>query len=137
MDWLYCFADDWQLEGVKSIGDSQELPQPVGDAETALANLYYRTSREVDISSNEFREALRRGAALLRTSKQIQLSVIHYLVGIPFQIFSKESIKFGIYLWLGVIHENPKAEPRILVEVADAWEKTIQQRKGLFDPSLK
>ena len=42
----------------------------------------------------------------------------------------------GDSLWLGVIHENPSTEPRILTEVIEAWERSIQRQKGLFDPSF-
>jgi phosphatidylinositol 4-kinase A len=116
--------------------DKHSSYQAADEAETALADLYSRVSSEADLSADKFREVLRRAAALLCTN-HTQLSIVHYLVGIPFQLFSKESIDFGICLWLGVIHENPKTEPRILAEVAEAWEKTVKRRKGLFDPSLK
>lgn len=102
-----------------------------------MARLYERTSVKADVSTGELREALRKAAALLCSSHDTQPSIIHYLVAIPFQVFTKESIKLGISLWLGVIHENPRTEPRILVEVAEAWERTIQRKKGIFDPSFK
>lgn len=63
--------------------------------------------------------------------------MIAHLVNIPFQILTRESIKMGISLWLGVINENPTTEPRILVEVAQAWERTIQRKQGIFDPTFK
>ncbi|KAL2010126.1 hypothetical protein VTN00DRAFT_5933 [Thermoascus crustaceus] len=112
------------------------LSEAVKDVETTLARLYERTSVKADVSTGELREALRKAAALLCSSHDTQPSIIHYLVAIPFQVFTKESIKLGISLWLGVIHENPRTEPRILVEVAEAWERTIQRKKGVFDPSF-
>jgi phosphatidylinositol 4-kinase len=80
------------------------------------------------------REVLRNASTLLCRDMEIQPAIIHFLVGIPFQIFTKESIKFGISVWLGVIHENPETESRILTEIAEAWERTVSRRKGIFDP---
>jgi phosphatidylinositol 4-kinase A len=112
------------------------LSQASDETETELADLYDQISYETDLPYDKLREVLRRAAASLCT-KPTRFSIVHYLVGIPFQVFSKEFIKFGICLWLGVIHENPRTEPRILAEVAEAWEKTVKRKKGLFDSSFK
>lgn len=106
----------------------------VVDIENTLLRLYKQRITEGDVSISEMRDPLRRAAALLCDSDEIQPSIIRFLVGLPFEIFTEESIDLGISLWLGVINENPRAEPRILVEVEQEWEKTIQRRKGLFDP---
>ncbi|KAJ9377391.1 phosphatidylinositol 4-kinase [Paecilomyces variotii] len=117
-------------------GVAFDLSETVNDVEATLSQLYERTSVDHEVSIDELREALRRAAALLCNSNDSQPSIIHFLVGIPFQIFSKESIKLGVSLWLGVIHENPRTEPRILAEVAEAWERTIRRKQGMFDPSF-
>lgn len=118
-------------------GVAFDLSETVNDVEATLSQLYERTSVDHEVSIDELREALRRAAALLCNSDDSQPSIIHFLVGIPFQIFSKESIKLGVSLWLGVIHENPRTEPRILAEVAEAWERTIRRKQGMFDPSFE
>lgn len=58
-------------------------------------------------------------------------------MGIPFVIFTKQSIKLGISLWLGVINENPHMEPRILAVIAEEWEKTVRHRVGVFSSKLQ
>ena len=58
---------------------------------------------------------------------------MHHLVGIPFKMFTKQSIKLGISLWLGVINENPRMEPRILAEIAENWQQTVQNKLGIFN----
>lgn len=102
-----------------------------------MKQLSLRISTGYDLSSHELHDALRKAAALLCRSDDDLPSIAHYLVDIPFRIFSKESIQFGISIWLGVINENPKTESRILTEVAVAWERTVQRGKGLFDPSFE
>ena len=62
---------------------------------------------------------------------------MQYLVSLPFSIFTKQSIKLGISLWLGVINENPSMEPRLLALIAEEWEKTVHNRIGVFSPKLR
>jgi phosphatidylinositol 4-kinase len=102
-------------------------------AVTVLAHLEARTLQRKFIPIGELRDILRRAAALLCRSKKDECAIVHHLVGIPFAMFTKQSIKLGISLWLGVINENPRMEPRILMEVAQQWESTVHRRLGVFN----
>ena len=104
-----------------------------GEALTVLAHLEARILKRKYVPIGELRDILRRAAALLCRSKKDECAILHYLVFIPFAIFTKQSIKLGISLWLGVINENPRMEPRILMEVGQQWESTIQRRLGIFN----
>ncbi|KAH8698261.1 putative phosphatidylinositol 4-kinase [Talaromyces proteolyticus] len=110
------------------------IHQPVRIVADDLERLSRRISTGDEVFGDETRQSLRNAAAVISRGMEIQPTIIHYLVGIPFQIFTKESIKFGISIWLGVIHENPEAESRVLTEMVEAWERTVRRRKGLFDP---
>jgi phosphatidylinositol 4-kinase len=103
------------------------------DANTVLAHLEARTLKRKYIPIGELRDILRRAAALLCRSKKDECAIVHHLVGIPFALFTKQSIKLGISLWLGVINENPRMEPRILIEIAQQWESTVHRRLGIFN----
>lgn len=105
--------------------------------ENRLSYIYEQISLGNEVSFLEVRDELRKAAALLCCGGDHHPSIPHYLVCLPFELFSMESIDLGISLWLGAIHENPTVEPKILVEVAEAWEKTILRKKGLFDPSFE
>lgn len=83
------------------------------------------------------RDTLRRAAALLCKARIDQSALVHHLVGIPYTSFTKQSIKLGVSLWLGVINENPRMESRILVEVAERWESTVHRRVGAFSSKLQ
>jgi phosphatidylinositol 4-kinase A len=102
------------------------------DAATVLAHLEARTLKRKFIPISELRDILRRAAALLCRSKKDEFAMVHHLVSIPFIIFTKQSIKLGISLWLGVINENPRMEPSVLAEIAQNWEATVHRRQGLF-----
>ena len=106
------------------------------EAQTTLSELERRTREAKFVATSELKDVLRRAAALLCRSKQSQTEICRHLVNITFQVFTKESIKLGISLWLGVIHENPRMEPRILTEVAQAWERTIDRKLGIFSPAF-
>ncbi|CAG8894836.1 unnamed protein product [Penicillium nalgiovense] len=113
------------------------LPESADSLEETLSRLYGRSIAGEDIPLIEVRDVLRQAAGLICSSSKPRLSVVHYLVALPFQIFTKETVKLGVSLWLGVIHENPSTEPRILCEVIEAWERSMKRRKGLFDPSFE
>ena len=108
----------------------------VDEAQATLAEIEHKTGSQSKIPLHELKGVLRRAAALLCRSKSSQTAIVHYLVSIPFEVFTKESIKMGISLWLGVIHENTRMESRILTEIAQAWEATIDRRVGIFSASF-
>lgn len=114
----------------------KSAPSDRADAVAALAHFESRLTGKKFTPLQDVRDILRRAAALLCRSLKDESSITHYLVTIPFRIFSKESIKFGVSLWLGVINENPRMESRLLSEIAQQWEVTIQTKLGLFNPSF-
>ncbi len=105
--------------------------------EQILPSLGRRALSKDEIGIEELRDVLRRAAALLCKAKDDECSIVQQLVGIPFAIFTKQSIKLGIALWLGVINENPRMEPRVLAEVAQCWETSVRQKAGVFSDHLR
>ncbi|RBQ95636.1 hypothetical protein VDGD_08800 [Verticillium dahliae] len=106
------------------------------NAATALAHVEARLRSKKSTPLSEVRDILRRAAALLCRSSRDESDVVHYLVSIPFAMFTKESTKLGVSLWLGVMNENPRLEPRLLSEIAQQWELSIQRRLGLFSRTV-
>jgi phosphatidylinositol 4-kinase A len=102
------------------------------EVQELLADIENRIAEESHVAVTELRDVLRRAAALLCRSKRTQSTIVHHLVNIPFESFTKATIKLGISLWLGVIHENPRMEPRIFTEISQAWERTIDRKVGIF-----
>ncbi len=106
------------------------------DAVTALAHIEARILHKKPTPLGDVRDILRRAAALLCRSAGDQSAITQHLVGIPFAMFTKASVKLGVSLWLGVINENPRMEPRILGAVLQQWEVSIQRRLGLFSAAV-
>jgi phosphatidylinositol 4-kinase A len=113
------------------------LDKSIEDANALLLDMEARTLNHKHVSIGELRDVLRRAGALLCRTRNDQGAIVHHLVGIPFAVFTKQSIKLGISLWMGVIKENARMESRIFVEIAEEWEKTVRMRRGLFDPRLE
>ena len=106
------------------------------DAITALSHIEKRILSRKITPLSDVQNILRRAAALLCRSERDECSIVHYLVSIPFAMFTKPSIKLGVSLWLGVMNENPRMEPRILTEMAQQWEFSVQRKLGLFSPVI-
>ncbi|OTB08673.1 hypothetical protein M426DRAFT_316686 [Hypoxylon sp. CI-4A] len=111
-------------------------PSDRADAVTALAHVESRLTGKKVTPLNDVRDILRRAAALLCRSGRDESAITHYLVSIPFRIFTKESINFGVSIWLGIMNENPRMESRILTEIAQQWEIVSHKKLGLFNPTL-
>ncbi|RKF61422.1 Phosphatidylinositol 4-kinase STT4 [Erysiphe neolycopersici] len=106
------------------------------DAIIILARLEKRLCEHKSVSLVELRDILRRAASLLYRTNKDECAIVHYIVSIPFLLFTKSSIELGISLWLGVLNENPRMESRLLVEIAQQWELTIYQYRGVFCPDF-
>ncbi|KAI9800626.1 MAG: phosphatidylinositol-4- kinase [Piccolia ochrophora] len=125
-----------QMDG-RRFSTATRAHQDSEDAQTILSHLEDRVVDGRFVSIAELRDVLRRAAALLCRTKSDQCAIVHHLVGIPFALFTKQSIKLGISLWLGVIHENPRMETRILVEIAECWETTVRKKMGIFEDDFR
>ena len=112
-------------------------PNHEEDAKTILTQLETRTLNRKFVSIGELRDVLRRAAALICRSKKDQCAIIHHLVGIPFAVFTKQSIKLGVSLWMGIINENPRMATRILMEIAENWEGTVRRKVGMFNDKFR
>ncbi|KAH7132122.1 hypothetical protein B0J11DRAFT_217458 [Dendryphion nanum] len=109
----------------------------IEDATKLLVDLESRTLNSKHVAIAELRDILRRAAALLCRVKMDQSPIVHHLVGIPFAVLSKQSIKLGIALWMSVIKENPRMETRILIAIAENWESTIRKKRGIFSSVIQ
>ena len=109
----------------------------IDEATSVLAEIESRILSRTMVPVGEIRDGLRRAAAVLCRSIEDECTLVQHLVGIPFAVFTKQSIKLGISLWMGVIKENPRMEARILVEIASNWENTVRKRMGMFNDKFK
>lgn len=102
-----------------------------------LSVLSRRAAEGKFIVPGELRDILRRAAALLCRSNDDQCFIVQHLVSIPFSVFTKQSMQLGTSIWLGVINENPRMEPRLLIEITRCWEVTVRRKLGIFNDKLQ
>ncbi|KAI5297372.1 phosphatidylinositol-4- kinase, partial [Ascosphaera atra] len=110
--------------------------RPYAVLRDTLRSLAGKASRGEGIAMDALRGDLRNAAALVCSGDGAPVSLISHIVHIPFEIFTKEAIDLGLSLWLGIINECPWASTKVLAELAEAWEKTANRRRGIFDPNL-
>lgn len=129
------YDKEWQsLLKLNNTQDSAviKFEQDVRDSEAVLAVLEHRATEGKFIAIGELRDVLRRAAALLCRSKVDHTALVQHLVRIPFTILTKQSIKLGISVWLGVMNENPRMETRVFAEIIQCWEESVRKRRGAF-----
>ncbi|KIO22722.1 hypothetical protein M407DRAFT_216052 [Tulasnella calospora MUT 4182] len=99
----------------------------------ALAHIWDKTST---LSTQELKRLLFRCASALASAKKCDYDLLHYLVTIPFEIFSPLSISLGIESWTWLIRERPDCEISLMLEINSAWAGTIKKHKGVFSKHL-
>lgn len=68
---------------------------------------------------------------------QVQHELLHYLVALPFEVFTPSSVTIGIEAWTWVVRENPRVEVALMLEFNAAWAGTIRHHRGIFSTSMK
>ena len=131
--------EDWALVDYAGSSRIATSEFQIADLDEAikLRSLAKRLRDHEVVSFSEVRDTLRNAAGVLTRNSSDRTPLIADLVGVPFQIFSKQSINFGISLWLGIVKENPSLESRVLVEIAAGWESSVRLRRGFFNTSLQ
>ncbi|KAF2759256.1 hypothetical protein EJ05DRAFT_339209 [Pseudovirgaria hyperparasitica] len=130
------YEEEWLREDKKGFHRIDKRPtvdRSIDDATKLLIDLEVRTTKNRHVPIAELRDILRRAAALLCRVQTDQCAIVQHLVGIPFAVFTKQSIKLGISLWTSVIKENPRMESRMLATIAENWESTIRKKRGIFN----
>lgn len=104
------------------------------DALEALVRIQKRMEEDDDVGIDELRPALRRAAALLCRSDVENRTLVHLLIKVPCIPFTRDSIKLGVSLWIGVLRENSRLETQILVEVMINWEAGVARTNQVPQP---
>ena len=84
----------------------------------------------------ELRRLLYRTAALVVALPEPDYELLHYIVSIPFLVFTPEAISTACQVWTWVIGARPEVETKIMVELTIGWAMTAKARKGIFSPNL-
>jgi phosphatidylinositol 4-kinase len=68
---------------------------------------------------------------------QTDFDLLHYLIALPFEIFTPSAVAVGIQTWTWLIGEKPELEFPIMTEIDAAWISTCKTHRGIFSPALK
>lgn len=112
-------------------------PASVAACRTQLAAL----SNDVSVKRKalpfaELRRLLYRTAALVVALPEPDYELLHFIVSIPFLVFTPEAISTACQVWTWVIGARPEVETKIMVELTIGWAMSARARKGVFSSSL-
>ncbi|KAG8217643.1 hypothetical protein J3R82DRAFT_5796 [Butyriboletus roseoflavus] len=88
------------------------------------------------LTVQDLKRLLFRCAATLIAMDKCEYTLLHYLVTLPFEVFTPSAIAAGIEVWTWVIAEKPVAEVVLISEILAAWFATVSDRKGVFSQCL-
>lgn len=107
------------------------------EAEYSLTELERKIQNQTLVPLAEFRESLRSAAAIICRSENGSCRLLLQLVRLPFLSFTKQSVKFGISLWIGIINERASLEARVMAEIGANLERNTKLRRGAFSSKLR
>ncbi|KAH7923479.1 hypothetical protein BV22DRAFT_1036261 [Leucogyrophana mollusca] len=87
------------------------------------------------LTVQDLKRLLFRCAATLISMDKCEYTLLHYLVALPFEVFTPAAIAAGIEVWTWVIAEKPDMEVAFMCEMLSAWLGTVKDRKGVFSAS--
>ncbi|KAK9448292.1 uncharacterized protein V1518DRAFT_418558 [Limtongia smithiae] len=128
----YTWRQVYRRSGNSEMG---KIESDFRDIQATLLRMNERVSHRKFVSVAELKEGLLRAVAFSLSHEFYACELIHYIVTIPFGIFSKQSIKLGISLWLWILNEAPQYQSRVLSEIALGFEWSIRRKDGAFSKS--
>ena len=106
-------------------------------AREQLAALMRAIHDKKAITNELLYRALYRAAGVLIGLPRVDETIVRYIVMIPVNIFTPESMRTATGVWDWIISQRNATEKRMTAEMVGAWSWCIRHRKGLFSPVLK
>ncbi|KAI5295141.1 phosphatidylinositol-4- kinase [Ascosphaera acerosa] len=76
---------------------------------------------------------LKAAASLVCACSATAAPLLSHIVQIPFLLLTTQAIDLGLSLWVSIIAESPASSTKVIAEVAEAWEQSVQRNRGFFD----
>ncbi|EGO21128.1 hypothetical protein SERLADRAFT_452259 [Serpula lacrymans var. lacrymans S7.9] len=120
----------------------EELP-PQSAPSTEIEALKNKLAHTMDdirgknstLTVQDLKRLLFRCAAIVISSDKCEYTLLHYLVSLPFGVFSPSAISAGIEVWTWVIAEKLALEVALMAEILSSWFDSVRERKGIFSTS--
>ncbi|KAL0081209.1 hypothetical protein J3Q64DRAFT_1850940 [Phycomyces blakesleeanus] len=88
------------------------------------------------VASERLNRSLKRAAGYAIAMPEVHPELLRYLVRIPVEMFTPESLDIGTSVWNWILVKRPDMEKRLMVEMLSMWSWAQRHRKGLFSPLL-
>ncbi|TFK54620.1 hypothetical protein OE88DRAFT_1653021 [Heliocybe sulcata] len=89
-----------------------------------------------NLTVQDLRRLLFRCSAAMLLPPKPDYDLLHYLVILPFEVFSPSAMSAAVEVWTWAIAERPAIETALLAELNSTWVTTIRQGKGIFSESF-
>ncbi|EPQ57891.1 hypothetical protein GLOTRDRAFT_114478 [Gloeophyllum trabeum ATCC 11539] len=89
-----------------------------------------------NLTVQDLKRLLFRCSAVMLSPPTPDYDLLHYLVVLPFEVFTPSAMSAGVEVWTWAIAECPGIETALLTELQSSWGTTIRQSKGIFSASL-
>ncbi|KZT27321.1 atypical/PIKK/PI4K protein kinase [Neolentinus lepideus HHB14362 ss-1] len=99
-------------------------------------NLRDIREKRSNLTVQDLRRLLFRCSAAMLSPPKPDYDLLHYLIILPFEVFSPSAVSTGVEVWTWAIAECPSIEMALLTELNSAWVTTIRQGKGFFSKSV-
>ncbi|CAE6500527.1 unnamed protein product [Rhizoctonia solani] len=126
--------------GIEEIELPPPTKAPFGEIKALKAKLAVSVAEIRDKTSKlavqDLRRLLFRCAAVLMALPEPDHDLLHYLVAVPFAVFTPTTISTGIDAWTWLIGERKDIEISLMLEFNTAWASTVKQKKGIFSSQM-
>lgn len=68
---------------------------------------------------------------------QPDVDILHQIVALPIRIFNDGAVALAQEVWTWIADARPDLESRLMVEVTEAWSRTVRLKQGLFSSAFK
>ncbi|EKM55298.1 uncharacterized protein PHACADRAFT_255820 [Phanerochaete carnosa HHB-10118-sp] len=117
--------------------DTQTTPQEVRLLKDRMAQVIREIAeKRSNLTIQDLKRLLFRCAASVISLDKFDRGLVHYLVAMPFELFTPPSVSAGIEAWSWVISEKPQYEMVLMSELTSAWIDTIKFGRGMFCESM-
>ncbi|PWY97959.1 hypothetical protein BCV70DRAFT_202448 [Testicularia cyperi] len=112
-------------------------PSSIAECRQQLASIAQNVGqRKKPLPFAELRRLLYRSAALVVALPEPDYELLHFIVSIPFLVFTPEAISTACQVWTWVIGSRPEVETKVMVELTLGWAMSAKARRGIFSANL-
>ncbi|KAF8529176.1 hypothetical protein BU17DRAFT_73353 [Hysterangium stoloniferum] len=123
--------------GIEKVPPSQTPPSIRDALKSKMAESIRDVQNKTSVLTiQDLKRLLFRCASILISTPQREDDLLHYLVVLPYEIFTPPSISTAIEAWTWLMAERPDLEMSVMLEFNAAWMDAIKHKRGMFSTDM-